>query len=518
MEPLEGRQLLSTYYVSASGHDNGSGTSAGSAWHSIERVNKQTLKAGDKVLFQGGKSFSGGLKLDSKESGSAKNQIVFSSYGSGRATINSGSKYGFDIALANGIAISNLKFVGSGMYKNSAWGIYVHNDHSNRTMSSYHIKNVEVTGYGREGIRFVVSANNSAINDVRVEYTDVHDNLWGGLKANNDRISGSKNYVVDHVRAWNNFGSKSASGVTGNGIFLEGIAGGTITRSIAHDNGKDGKAPVGIWAAMGERYVIQYCESYNNRTANTSDGGGFDFDWDVKNSVMQYNYSHGNDGPGYILAAGFHYNTGNTIRYNVSENDGRKNGRSGIQVWGNVRDSLIHNNTVYMSPTGNDLSAAFIAHDGGSHGKQPWNVLVRNNIFYVTGGVRLVRVTDGVVKKGALKFTGNNFFANDGKFRVSWAGKEYKGIVDWRAKTGQEKANGRATGYQTNPRLRNPGHGGTIGNADKLDTLTAYRLSSKSKMANRGLAIPTFLSEIVNHDFFGKKLHGRVDIGANEIA
>jgi hypothetical protein len=327
-----------------------------------------------------------------------------------------------------------------------------------------------------------------------------------------------KNYLIDHVRAWNNPGSKSSGDVTGSGIFLEGIHAGTITRSIAHDNGKDGKAPVGIWTAMGEDYTIQYCESYNNKTRNDTDGGGFDFDWDVKNSVIQYNYSHGNDGPGYLLAAGTHTSVGNVIRYNVSENDGRKNGRSGIQVWGNVRDALIHNNTVYISKSGDDDSAAFIAHDGGSGGKEPWNVLVRNNIFYTTGGTRLVRVTDGVVKKGALKLTGNDYFANGQAFRITWGNSTYSTITTWQKKTGQETAKKKPTGYMGPPRLLNAGHGGTIGNADKLYTLTAYRISKSSKLINRGLAIPSFLSATITQDFFGDRLHGRVDIGADEVA
>ena len=59
---------------------------------------------------------------------------------------------------------------------------------------------------------------------------------------------------------------------------LEGVYNAKISRSVAHHNGKDGAAPVGIWAAMGERITIEYCESYNNNTATSTDGGGFDFE------------------------------------------------------------------------------------------------------------------------------------------------------------------------------------------------------------------------------------------------
>src|SRR5215211_2312741 len=83
MEPLEERKLLSTYYVSSSGSDSASGASTSAAWKTISRVNSQKLKAGDKVLFRGGDSFSGGLYNPSTEAGSLSNPITFSTYGSG---------------------------------------------------------------------------------------------------------------------------------------------------------------------------------------------------------------------------------------------------------------------------------------------------------------------------------------------------------------------------------------------------------------------------------------------------
>src|SRR5262245_29644696 len=108
IEPLESRQLLSTYYVSASGSDSGSGSST-SPWRTVSRVNSQTLRSGDKVLFQGGKTFSGGLKLTSSETG-----ITFSNYGSGRAIISSGTSNGIDLGQTSNITVSNLNFVGNG--------------------------------------------------------------------------------------------------------------------------------------------------------------------------------------------------------------------------------------------------------------------------------------------------------------------------------------------------------------------------------------------------------------------
>ena len=77
IEALEPRRLLSTYYVSASGNDGKSGLSPAAAWRSIDRVNTQTLKPGDTILFQGGKTFSGSIYVPSTEGGTAKKPVVF---------------------------------------------------------------------------------------------------------------------------------------------------------------------------------------------------------------------------------------------------------------------------------------------------------------------------------------------------------------------------------------------------------------------------------------------------------
>ena len=78
---------------------------------------------------------------------------------------------------------------------------------------------------------------------------------------------------------------------------------------------------------------------------------------------------------------------------------------------------------------------------------------------------------------------------------------------------------GVATGYQGNPMLINAGHGGTIGNADNLRELSAYKLQASSPMINQGVSQPGILaSEIV--DFFGDATPkgGKYDIGVDEVA
>src|SRR3954466_9958841 len=57
-DPLEPRTLLAaTYYVSPTGNNAAAGTSAATAWQTIDRVNSKDFMPGDRVLFQGGKTF-----------------------------------------------------------------------------------------------------------------------------------------------------------------------------------------------------------------------------------------------------------------------------------------------------------------------------------------------------------------------------------------------------------------------------------------------------------------------------
>ena len=521
VEALEPRQLLSTYYVTSAGSDSATGDAQTAAWKTLNRANAQKLRPGDTVLLATGQTFNGTITIPSTESGTKTAPITFGTYGTanGRATIKSGAAAGVDIANAAGVVVNNLNFVGSGAATNTAVGIWVHVDAAAKSLSTLNLKNVDVSGYGREGMRIFVSGAGSSFNDVKVEYTNFHDNLYGGLKVTATAHNANKNYLVNHVNAWNGPGSRLVGGVTGSGIYLADVDGARISRCVVHDNGKDGAAPVGIWAAGSNRVTIEYCESYNNHTATTTDGGGFDFDWDVTNSTMQYNYSHNNDGPGYILAAGDHVNSGNTVRYSISENDGRRNGRAGMQLWGNVTNASIYNNVVYMTNTGNSNCAALFAHDMGSNGKRPQNVAVDNNIFYTTAGAKILNITRGVAQYGTMKFAGNAYYTSSGTFKIQWGATLYTAMSDWQTASAQEMVNGVASGYQGDPKLTAAGAGGTIGNADKLRNLLAYKLSTDSPLINRGVAPPTFLSSTMT-DFYGDVLPkgGKYDIGVDEVA
>ena len=518
MESLEDRQFLSTYYVSPGGNDAKGGTSTTSAWKTISRVNKQTLKPGDMVLFQGGKSFNGALVVNSNEGGNSSKQVTFSTYGSGRATINSGSSSGIRVINTAGVAVTNLVFNGSGMSSNKGSGVDFDTDAGGKKLSNVLIRNVEAKNYGVQGIRFEINGpGGSSISNVKIDNATVHHNKQGGIESTSMKHVVNKNWVVQYVKAYDNYGSSSInSKVTGSGIYLADIDYGLIQYCVSYNNGKDGAAPVGIWVAGSNHFTIQYNESYNNKTRTGTDGGGIDLDWDVHNSVVQYNYTHGNDGPGYLLCPATNAGYNNVVRYNVSENDGRKNGVGGIQLYGNVQGARIYNNVVYMSAKNG--SSAFRAHDNGSGGKVPKNVEVRNNIFYTTGGAKIINLTSGVVSKGTIKFAGNAYHATSA-FKIQYGGSGFTSLSAWRNSKGQEKLNGVSTGYQGDPKLAAAGKGGTLNNASNLKALSAYKLQSSSPLINKGVSHPGTLLSLIKYDFYGDSAikGGKHDIGVDEV-
>jgi hypothetical protein len=306
--------------------------------------------------------------------------------------------------------------------------------------------------------------------------------------------------------------------VSGSGIFVADVDGAIIERSLAYNNGSRGAAPVGIWVAGSNRVTIQYCESHHNKTMTGTDGGVFDLDWDVTNSLIQYSYSHDNHGPGYQLCGATHKLEGNVVRYNISQNDGRRNGRGAIHLYGNVKNSKIYNNVVYMSATGNSASAAFTAYNTGAGGTKMTGVEVRNNIFQTTGGMRLVRATGVLANNSSNRFIANAYDSSGGSFKIDWNGHSYSSLNSWRSAKGQEKLYGSKVGFQGSPKLSAAGKAPTLNDAYKLNTLWQYKLQRGSPLINHGVSPNATLSS-ARKDFFGASLpkSGKYDVGVHEL-
>lgn len=502
-----------TYYVSTSGNDKNSGSSTSAPWQTISKVNGISFAAGDTVLFAGGQSFSGTLNFVASDAGTVAKPITVSSYGTGRATINAGTGNGLYAYNSSGIVISNINFVGSGSTVNKKDGVFFYADLANNAkLPGVTISQVDVSGFGGSGIMLGAWNGGTAYRDVTIAGCSVHDNLKAGISSYAQNSNAHTNVYVGYCQVYNNYGDPAATGNTGNGIVLGEVSGAVVEYCVTHDNGKNNmvqsEGPVGIWCYDSQYVTMQFNESHHNHTSGGHDGGGLDLDIDTKNSIMQYNYSHDNDGAGYLLCCDGN-NQGNVIRYNISQNDGRKNGYGGIHTYGAITSASIFNNTVYMANTSPSPVALLLV-------SGTVNTRIQNNIFQTSGGAQLAWMASG---QSGLVMQGNDYWPGTGSFVIVDGGTTYSSLSTWRTAKGREQLNGASTGFNVDPKLVSAGGGGTLNNANLLPNLANYQLQTNSPMLDAGLNLPKlFGTSVGTRDFYGVPVAQGpgFDIGASE--
>jgi hypothetical protein len=103
-----------TFYVAPGGRDSNSGRSPAHPWRTVTRVDDAALRPGDRVLFEGGATFSDATLMPGQgfnASGAPGRPIVFGSYGRGQATLVRGVWLGVDSGHPAGpsfLTFSNL--------------------------------------------------------------------------------------------------------------------------------------------------------------------------------------------------------------------------------------------------------------------------------------------------------------------------------------------------------------------------------------------------------------------------
>ncbi len=511
-----------TYYISPYGDDNNSGTSPLIPWQTIEKVNSFNFSPGDSILFQGGQVFSGNLYFDSNDAGMLSEPVTISSYDNGRPEINASSGNALSIYNAAGFEIHNIKFSGSD--NNTDDGVSVFMDLPGSVKLSYILINeVEVSGFGGWGISIGSWNGLSGFTDITVMSVESHDNCKGGIITYAENIYVNENVYIGFCKAYDNPGISGTVGNNGNGIVLGSVSGGIIEYSIAYNNGwlcTANEGPVGIWSYDSENVLIQHNESYYNKTGGSADGGGFDLDQNVRNSIMQYNYSHDNEGAGFLIWHGLNNNncTGNIIRYNISQRDARKNGYGSILIGGKVDNTEIYNNTIFLDNSDVSIPKAIYVWDY----IEVTNAHFRNNIFYTSGDVSLITVSPGATDSiDNNLFQGNCYYSSTGTLKINWGNETFTNIQAWRAATNQEVVNGNESGYEGDPLLVSPGNGTTIGNPVYFDSLVEYKLLPGSPLIESGLDLNSLFGiDPGVRDFYGNFIPVNMyyDVGAHEYS
>ena len=580
------------YYISPSGDDIAhDGMTVATAWRTIGKVNSRAVSprfnGGDRILFEGGQAFTDARLFIYQGGFSDVSRLVIGSYGTGRAILRRAHTQNPDLYAAielsgvAGVTIQDLELAGPGLgdfdgtaygsLSSGSWvkgagcslscGSGIKRGLTLRNLVIHGFYNgVSLQGYGSGSVN-----GKGGFDDVLIQDCVVYGNDNGGIHTGSfpEGSKANTNIRIINTTVYGNPGQTYPSPTTGSGIHMGGVTNGLIDGCVAHDNGGKGDAqtgggPVGIWAYDSDRVTIQNCLVYNQKTsANRRDGGGFDLDIGVTNSVIQYCYAYNCYGPGYMICEldGGRTNSDNHIRYNISWRNGQKKNSqmgSGLHIYcgttSHVRNIWAYNNLDYSDgfPGGGSESFGKCA-SVSIHGANIRNVNIWNNILVVKNTYPFIRIDPGAY--GEVRLQGNDYWATDGNFgrKVmsfgvvtaqyggwfwgnNWDTSHYTSLSALRGATGglsPERIGATNTGLQVDPGIANIA--GVIQpiTIAEMNALTAFRLPVGSPMIDAGLNLATrfgatgqpFAGQTVGvRDFTGLPVpHGvGFDIGACE--
>jgi len=476
------------YYIdSVNGDDSFDGLSENTAWQSLSKVNSTEFSAGDRILFKSGCAFTG--QLFPKGSGEENAPIVIDMYGNGpKPVIIADGLSNTIVTLYNQEywEINNLEITSN---NNTAiqYGVnFIAEDFG--TVDHIYIKNCyirdiagsissKITG----GIFYTVKGTTvkTNFNDILVENNSLRTVNRTGITLDAYKSWNSKLIPEDQPGTWYPSTNVVIRGnfiddIGGDGIVVKCCVGAIVEYNTAKNcNARSSEANVAIWTWNSNDCILQFNEAYNTRY--THDGEGFDVDSFCENTLVQYNYSHDNEGgfllvcaPGEESASGY-YTKDTTARYNISQNDGNL----AIIYSGNIYNTDFYNNTIYV---GEGIKSRVIdSWDWGGAWAQ--GGIFVNNLIYNLG--------DGEYDLGEIDIDINNnlFYGNHPESEPEDLNK-----------------------ITENPMLVAAGSGG-IG----LCSVDGYKLRGDSPALQRGIEV----ADCGTRDYYGNKINpSKPNIGA----
>ena len=463
-----------TYYLdSAGGNDANSGTSPSSAWKSLDKVNATTFHPGDSLLLKAGSVWRG--QLWPKGSGSSQQPIHIGKYSEGSKPQIQGQGSVEDTLLLKNqefweiedLDISNA----APDYKSIRRGVHIALDNFGdarhfvlRCLTVHDVSGRDDTKHNG-GI--ILTSNGekkpSRFIDVLIEGNELYHVDRNGISTWSDRWQRSLWYPSLRVIVRGN----TLHDIGGDGIMIAVTDGALLEHNVVgRANQRSEGYNIAIWTWSADNSIIQFNEAFE--TKGQRDGEGFDSDWNSRNTLIQYNYSHDNDG-GFLLvcddgsqhSADSVGNIGTIVRYNISQNDRHR----GIAISGPVRNTLVYNNTFFYGPDHPIDAVLFTDWSGWSA-----STSFLNNIFYAVAQARIghavSRADDGAhTSAPGLGYSRENHFDANTYFG------QINSVEDPHAST-------------ADPRFTNPGQA-----AGGRDSLRGYSLTQDSPARKSGVPV-----------------------------
>ena len=374
-----------TYYVSSSGNDSNSGTSASNAWRSIGKVNSANLASGDKVLFKRGNRWDEQLKIT--KSGASGNSIIFGAYGSGAKPILSASSGSYTVTITDRsyITIKDIHVIAPP----TAGGISIRGNATN-----VEIRDCKVEGNSSNrsytGIVYSVAYQGRYPSRIRIINNDVSRFFQGLL--GQDGMKGGGFIEGNRIHSFRPGGEDGIVAKRGN---FEGL--------VIRDNEVTGWLDDGIDLYGGNNVIVEYNRVHDvsrtlNGGGNGIKGGGADAKSD--NNIIRYNKVYNIVASSSGVKAGISTNAGDNMKiygnlvYNVQG--------EAITVTGGSQNISVYHNTAIST----GKQALYISGSAA-------NVSLRNNIFWgIRGDINVNLPTSGrnnlFINGPGGKYSGSN--------------------------------------------------------------------------------------------------------------
>jgi hypothetical protein len=401
------------YYVDASqGNDLNDGLSPAKAWKTLSKVTGEIFSLGDSILLKRGEVWREHLVIPS--SGTAGNPIIFGAYGSGDKPIINGAyvetgwewdsyyvyKKSFTneprIVVEDDIFLIFLKWQGSvsSTFSSASAGCWAENnntaylwctdnaDPDTHTMevaaksgesrrsihsegkSHFTIQDLDIRNSTLDGIK-VDADTNVSVSGITIQRCTVSRNGGQGILVQNwhNKTGG---YPITDILVDDNIVYESRK----HGIeFVWDVQNSKISNNTVYRNGWDqdaGYHGISTYAdssdeAPPNNNVIQYNIVYETQNPTGTEGTGIQFDDYTKNSVMRYNKTYNNEGPGIVFNItnncqcyynisyknaymGFNSNYSNNIY--IYNNVFSNNQNFGLSLFGTCNNFAVKNNII----------------------------------------------------------------------------------------------------------------------------------------------------------------------------
>jgi hypothetical protein len=552
-------------FDSVSGSDSNDCVS--SPCRTISKANSLIYRSGDAILFKAGVTWNNttaNLRLCGPNAacvqnvypGTADRPLIVSTYGGGTCNVVAQAKagcatfaldpsseltHGIELHNVSNVTVKNFVVLGGTTKVLSVLGgtgVLVQNHNGPvSSISGINIENNEIKDFA-----IGVGIQQKAGHGATITSCSVQDNVVAGSEETTTVDMGilieyAGNQCNPRGNLITNVGGHIESapgyykGCCGNGILISDGAGPivdefNVTSRIGANNVACG-GPAANWAYNSVNVTFQFNESFLTRPSHYTTGCdwvNFDLDGGTRNSVVQYNYSHQAFGAGYLMYAA---NVGankwgpNTVRYNISENDGT-GGIDGSLAFGvgyaaNLSAVVyIYNNTFW----GNSANETVKAFPISFSNCPSLGSVVANNIFAATKNAqnRAYFVSMSRLTCPGLTWKANDYYPINGGapywLNVGTNGESPTTLAGWQAIV----PGGDAGAAVADPQLAGAGSGQSCGPAaGRQSCPEGFRLRHGSPVVGAGfdLTQPPYSLVVGTRDFYGQKVPHAVGSGYN---